>query len=191
MAKHFLVTGGAGFIGSHLCDRLLADGNRVTVLDDLSTGNYDNVASLEGQKNFRLIIDSVLHEPMVDKLVGECDAVFHLASAVGVKLIMDQPVPVGAARGSAGDDSEHPVVVQAPYGAHHRQGRRPVGPMDILDHHRNRALFLEPGPGVEELLAGGFQTGMVHVWDATSWKEKFREHPSGGHLPDVVSLSKP
>jgi UDP-glucose 4-epimerase len=92
MAKHFLVTGGAGFIGSHLCDRLLADGNRVTVLDDLSTGNYDNVASLEGQKNFRLIIDSVLHEPMVDKLVGECDAVFHLASAVGVKLIMDQPV---------------------------------------------------------------------------------------------------
>lgn len=92
MSQHFLVTGGSGFIGSHLCERLLSEGHQVTVLDDLSTGKYDNIATLEGKPGFRLIVDTVLHEEIVGKLVGECDAIFHLASAVGVKLIMDQPV---------------------------------------------------------------------------------------------------
>lgn len=92
MSKNYLVTGGAGFIGSHLCERLLADGATVTVLDDLSTGRYENIAALEGKPGFHLLIDSVLSEPTVESLVRGCDAVFHLASAVGVRLIMEQPV---------------------------------------------------------------------------------------------------
>lgn len=92
MAQHYLITGGAGFIGSHLCRRLLADGHQVTVLDDFSTGHCDNVVALEANPRFRLIHDSVLDEAMVEALVRPCDAVFHLASAVGVKLIMEQPV---------------------------------------------------------------------------------------------------
>jgi UDP-glucose 4-epimerase len=92
VAQHYLVTGGAGFIGSHLCERLLAIGHEVTVLDDLSTGRYENIAGLEGKPGFHLIIDSVLNETMVESLVNRSTAVFHLASAVGVKLIMNQPV---------------------------------------------------------------------------------------------------
>src|SRR6267142_5724651 len=92
LSLHYLVTGGAGFIGSHLCRRLLADGYQVTVLDDFSTGNCDNVVALEANPRFRLIHDTVLDEAMVEMLVRQCDAVFHLASAVGVKLIMEQPV---------------------------------------------------------------------------------------------------
>jgi UDP-glucose 4-epimerase len=89
---HYLVTGGAGFIGSHLCERLLTAGARVTVLDDLSTGSYENIAALEGHPQFRLLIDSVLNESLLDSLVADCDAIYHLASAVGVRLIMEQPV---------------------------------------------------------------------------------------------------
>jgi UDP-glucose 4-epimerase len=92
LAQHYLVTGGAGFIGSHLCRRLLTDGHQVTVLDDFSTGNCDNVLALEADPRFRLIHDTVLNEAIVEMLVRQCDAVFHLASAVGVKLIMEQPV---------------------------------------------------------------------------------------------------
>jgi UDP-glucose 4-epimerase len=92
VASHYLVTGGAGFIGSHLCERLLEDGCQVTVVDDLSTGNFDNVAPFEGNSRFRLLIDSVLDESLLDRLIAGCDAIFHLASAVGVKLIMEQPV---------------------------------------------------------------------------------------------------
>ncbi|MFV0389191.1 MAG: NAD-dependent epimerase/dehydratase family protein, partial [Pyrinomonadaceae bacterium] len=87
-----LITGGAGFVGSHLADRLISDGHEVTVIDDLSTGRYSNVAHLEGNKNFHLIIDTVLNERLMEDLVRNTDQVFHMASAVGVKLIMDQPV---------------------------------------------------------------------------------------------------
>ncbi len=87
-----LVTGGAGFIGSHLAEYLLAAGHRVTLLDDLSTGRRENIAHLEGRPDTRLVIGSVLDEPQVDELIRDSDRVFHLASAVGVKLIMDQPV---------------------------------------------------------------------------------------------------
>ncbi|MDD5704292.1 MAG: GDP-mannose 4,6-dehydratase [Kiritimatiellae bacterium] len=89
---HFLVTGGAGFIGSHLCERLLRDGHNVTVLDDLSTGAYANVGHLEGNPSFRMVIDTVLNRERVEELVKPADAVFHLASAVGVKLVIEQPV---------------------------------------------------------------------------------------------------
>lgn len=87
-----LITGGAGFVGSHLADKLIGEGHHVTVIDDLSTGRYSNVEHLEGNKNFRLIIDTVLKSRLVENLVRDSEQVFHMASAVGVKLIMDQPV---------------------------------------------------------------------------------------------------
>lgn len=87
-----LITGGAGFIGSHLADKLLAEGNDITVIDDLSTGRYSNIEHLEDHDNFRLIIDTVLDLKLMEDLVSETDRVYHMASAVGVRLIMDQPV---------------------------------------------------------------------------------------------------
>ncbi len=89
---HYLVTGGAGFIGSHLVERLLADGHHVTVLDDLSTGRPDNLARVCDHARLQIIRDSVASERTVDVAVANCDVVYHLASAVGVKLIVDRPV---------------------------------------------------------------------------------------------------
>ena len=88
----YLVTGGSGFVGSHLCERLLAEGNEVLVLDNLSTGRYGNIAHLEGEKGFELRVGSVNDYHFVEEAVRECQAVYHLASAVGVRLIVDQPV---------------------------------------------------------------------------------------------------
>ncbi len=87
-----LVTGGAGFIGSHLCELLLDRGFEVYVLDDLSTGSERNVAHLRERRDFHLVVDSVLKESVVNELVHRCDVVFHLAAAVGVRLIVEQPV---------------------------------------------------------------------------------------------------
>src|SRR5687768_3683471 len=87
-----LITGGAGFVGSHLADKLIKGGHEITVIDDLSTGRYSNVEHLEDQKGFRLIIDTVLNERLVEELVRDSDHVYHMASAVGVRLIMEQPV---------------------------------------------------------------------------------------------------
>jgi len=86
------ITGGAGFVGSHLADRLHNEGHDITVVDDLSTGRYQNVAHLEGKERFRLIIDTVLNAKLMEEIVRESDRVFHMASAVGVKLIMEHPV---------------------------------------------------------------------------------------------------
>lgn len=88
----YLITGGAGFIGSHLADRLLADGHSVLVLDDLSTGRFDNVAQLEGRPGYEFRMASVTEPAIVERCVVECQAVFHLASAVGVRLVVDEPV---------------------------------------------------------------------------------------------------
>ena len=87
-----LITGGAGFIGSHLADRLIGEGHDVTAIDNLSTGRYSNVEHLEGHERFHLIIDSVLNERLMEELVRETDRVYHMASAVGVRLIMERPV---------------------------------------------------------------------------------------------------
>jgi UDP-glucose 4-epimerase len=87
-----LITGGAGFIGSHLADRLLAAGDEVWALDDLSTGSLDNVEHLSDRRDFHLVVDSVLSPAVVNELVHKCDVVFHLAAAVGVRLIVEQPV---------------------------------------------------------------------------------------------------
>jgi UDP-glucose 4-epimerase len=88
----YLLTGGAGFIGSHLAERLLDEGHRVLALDDLSTGRYENIAHLEDRPEFELRHASVTDPVEVERCVLECQAVFHLASAVGVKLVVDEPV---------------------------------------------------------------------------------------------------
>ncbi len=90
--RRALVTGGAGFIGSHLCDRLLAEGWEVFALDDLSTGSEDNVVHLRERTDFHLVVESVLDEPVVNSLVHRCDAVWHMAAAVGVRLVVEKPV---------------------------------------------------------------------------------------------------
>lgn len=87
-----LITGGAGFIGSHLAERLLADNHHVIILDNLSTGRYANIAHLEGRDGVEIVIDTVLNESLTEELIRRSERVFHLASAVGVKLIMEQPV---------------------------------------------------------------------------------------------------
>ncbi|WP_291985381.1 NAD-dependent epimerase/dehydratase family protein [Luteitalea sp.] len=89
---HALITGGAGFIGSHLSDALLAAGHHVHVLDDLSTGAMANIAHLKAHARFGYTIDSVANEPLVAELVDGADVVFHLAAAVGVRKIVEEPV---------------------------------------------------------------------------------------------------
>lgn len=88
----YLITGGAGFIGSHLADKLLEANHEITIIDDLSTGRYANIEHLEGRAGVRVIIDTVLHEKLMEELIRESDRVLHMASAVGVKLIMERPV---------------------------------------------------------------------------------------------------
>jgi UDP-glucose 4-epimerase len=90
--KSALITGGAGFIGSHLAERLLADGWGVWVLDDLSTGSYENVAHLRDHDRFHLIVDTMLSRTVVNELVNKVDVVYHLGAAVGPRLIVEQPV---------------------------------------------------------------------------------------------------
>jgi UDP-glucose 4-epimerase len=87
-----LITGGAGFIGSHLAERLLELGHDVLVLDNLSTGAIENIAHLKTHKSFSYVIDSVTSESLLAEMVDSSDVVFHLAAAVGVKLIVEQPV---------------------------------------------------------------------------------------------------
>ena len=87
-----LITGGAGFIGSHLSDALLNNHHQVCALDDLSTGRLENVAHLKDNFNFELVVGSILNEGLVDKLVERCNVIFHLAAAVGVELIVKKPL---------------------------------------------------------------------------------------------------
>jgi nucleoside-diphosphate-sugar epimerase len=87
-----LITGGAGFIGSHLSELLLSEGHEVWVLDDLSTGAIDNIQQLRERSDYHLVVDSVLSASVVNELVYKCDVVYHLAAAVGVRLIVEQPV---------------------------------------------------------------------------------------------------
>jgi UDP-glucose 4-epimerase len=102
MAQRHLVTGGAGFIGSHLVDLLVARGDEVVILDDLSTGSLENIEHIAGHDAVELVEGSTRDEGLVDELVGHVDAVFHLASAVGVQLIVDRPLEslLGNVRGT-------------------------------------------------------------------------------------------
>jgi len=87
-----LITGGAGFIGSHLAEALLHQGDEVLILDNLSTGSIENIAHIKGRPRFEYFIDSVENEPLLAELIDRSDVVFHFAAAVGVKLIVEQPV---------------------------------------------------------------------------------------------------
>src|SRR5262249_2709067 len=87
-----LITGGAGFVGSHLAEALRDRGEEVFVLDDLSTGSIDNIAHLKPHPKFHYTIDSVTNEPLLAEMLDGCDTVVHLAAAVGVKLIVEAPV---------------------------------------------------------------------------------------------------
>lgn len=90
--KRALITGGAGFIGSHLAEHLLAAGCEVFALDDLSTGAIENIERLKTHPRFHYVVDTVRNEPVTAELVDRCDVVFHLAAAVGVALIVEEPV---------------------------------------------------------------------------------------------------
>lgn len=99
LPKRILITGGAGFIGSHLAEALLIQGHQVTIIDNLSTGSFKNIQPLVDQwsqnrdhPSFRFAIDTITNEVVLDRLVSECDLIFHLAAAVGVKLIVEDPV---------------------------------------------------------------------------------------------------
>lgn len=90
----FLITGGAGFIGSHLSERLLSLNHDVTIIDNLSTGSFNNIEHLSDHPRFHFAIDTITNELVMDRLVSECDVIFHLAAAVGVDLIIKNPVNV-------------------------------------------------------------------------------------------------
>lgn len=89
---NILITGGAGFIGSHLADKLLNRGNKVSIIDNLSTGKYSNIIHLIHQQDFNYTIDSILNRELMQKLIKEADQIYHLAAAVGVKYIIDNPL---------------------------------------------------------------------------------------------------
>ncbi len=89
-----LITGGAGFVGSHLAETLLQRGQHVTIIDDLSTGSMENFAPIRQLPHFRFAIETIMNEAVMDRLVSECEVIYHLASAVGVELIVTRPVEV-------------------------------------------------------------------------------------------------
>jgi UDP-glucose 4-epimerase len=89
---NILITGGAGFIGSHLAERLLTEGHEVYIIDNLSTGSLDNIEGIKKNQRCHLVIDSVLNEGVMNEMAGKCEEIYHLAAAVGVRLIMENPV---------------------------------------------------------------------------------------------------
>jgi len=91
-SKHYIITGGMGFIGSHLAEALLSRGNQVTIIDNLSTGRFQNIKHLVDRPGFQFVVDDITSEVVLDRLFSECDIIFHLAAAVGVKLVVENPV---------------------------------------------------------------------------------------------------
>jgi UDP-glucose 4-epimerase len=92
MGNRFLITGGAGFIGSHLCELLLDAGHHVVAIDNLSTGRVENIQQLSQNPNFQFVRETILNDQVLDRLASQADTIVHLAAAVGVKLIVEDPV---------------------------------------------------------------------------------------------------
>ncbi len=92
MAKRALITGGAGFIGSHLSERLLSTGHEVTIIDNLSTGQFENIVEIAEHPKFHYVIEDIRNAAVMDRLVSECDVIYHLAAAVGVFSIVSSPI---------------------------------------------------------------------------------------------------
>ncbi len=88
----YLITGGCGFVGSHLADLLLEQGHSVWVIDDLTTGSIQNILHLKGRKGFQYVIDSVMNEPLLAELIDQADGIFHLAAVVGVRIVVEEPI---------------------------------------------------------------------------------------------------
>ena len=89
---NILITGGAGFIGSHLCETLIESGHRVVAMDDLSTGSLENIQHLDGNPEFQFVRETIMNSQVLDRLASDADTIIHLAAAVGVKLIVENPV---------------------------------------------------------------------------------------------------
>lgn len=87
-----VITGGAGFIGSHLAETLLLENHKVTIIDDLSTGSFENIKQLTVNQNFKFVLESILNKTVMDRIISECDYVYHLAAAVGVEMVVNDPV---------------------------------------------------------------------------------------------------
>ena len=92
MLKHILITGGAGFIGSHLCEAFVRQGNVVVAVDDLSTGRIENLNDLQSAPNFQFVRETILNAQVLDRLASQASLIIHLAAVVGVQLIVQDPV---------------------------------------------------------------------------------------------------
>jgi UDP-glucose 4-epimerase len=161
MANRILITGGAGFIGSHLAERLLRDGHSVTILDDFSTGRIENIAHLIGRPGFQLVRDSVENEATVNILMAACDAVYHLASAVGVQLIVDEPVRTirTTIHGTevvleAANRFRRPVLITSSSEVYGKGARVPFGEDDdvVMGPTKSSRWCYAYGKGIDEFL---------------------------------------
>jgi UDP-glucose 4-epimerase len=92
LGEKYLITGGAGFIGGHLCEALIQQGQQVVAIDDLSTGSLENIKPLRGVANFQFVRETIRNAQVLDRLSSQADIIIHLAAAVGVKLIVKDPV---------------------------------------------------------------------------------------------------
>lgn len=170
-----LITGGAGFIGSHLAEELLDKGYDVTVLDNLSTGRMENIIHLEKNPHFHLVIGDILNASLVDKLVERTDWLFHLAAAVGVELIVKDPIGVLTTNIKGSE-----TVIETAYRYHRKiliastseiYGKNSKGPLKEDD---DRIL----GPTTKSRWSYSTSKAVDEILAYTYWKEK--------KLPSIV-----